>query len=345
MGMLIDGKWQNDDHEISKGVYQRANSVYDQDIPLEVCASIQNEPGRYHLIASMSCQWSQRTLITRLLKGLDANIALQIAYGPRLEGYAINGGHSWRVPGSKRNIEHLHQLYQISDPAYTGTATVPVLWDSVEQRIVSNESAKIQRAFDAVMIRTNAPDFSFNLAPVSLLAEIDQLNDEIYTNLSNGVYRAGFAQSQSAYDQAVEAVFAQLDRLETRLSAHRYLLGNMITEPDINLFTTLVRFDAVYFVLHRCCRRRLVDYPNLSAYSREIYHWPGIHKTVDFDVIRESSYQNDTVNNPYAIIAVAADSGWAKPHHRSQLGQTHLMSSNHQLIEVDSSNLLPIGPI
>jgi putative glutathione S-transferase len=156
----------------------------------------------------MSCQWSQRTLITRLLKGLESSIEVHIAHDPRLEGYAINGGHSWRVPGSKKNIEHLHQLYQISDPAYTGSATVPVLWHSVEQRIVSNESAKIQRAFDAVIPESNAPGFSFNLAPISMLAEINQLNEEFYTNLSNAVYLAGFAQSQSAYDQAVEVVFA-----------------------------------------------------------------------------------------------------------------------------------------
>lgn len=331
MGMLIDGRWSHDDDEIAKGQYTRASSVYAADIEPEVALALRDSPGRYCLIASMSCQWSQRTLITRELKRLRANLPIQIAFGERVEGYAVNGGKAWQVPGSQQSIRHLHQLYSLSDAAYTGTVTVPVLWDSQDLRIVCNESAKIQRALDAVPAAPGEIDFC--LVPPRFATEIDELNAEIYANLSNGVYQVGFAQSQSAYDEAIDKVFAQLDALELRLSRQRFLFENIFTEADICLFSTLVRFDAVYYVLHRCCRRRLVDYPNLWAYSRDLYAWPQIARSVDFYSIRTSSYQNDTLNNPCRIIADAPDTNWSRPHGREQLGAAGYMGRDGKLLE------------
>lgn len=314
MGMLIEGRW-SDEREIAEGRYRRAGSVYDGDISAELANGLQHGPGRYCLIVSMSCQWSQRTLITRALKGLQDMIPMHIAFGPRLQGYAANAGKDWQVPGSDLCIRHLHQLYSLGDADYSGTVTVPLLWDSVEQRILSNESARIQRAFDALPAENN-----FKLVPAQLLAEIDALNLEIHANLCNAVYEAGFAQSQAAYDDAVERLFRQLDKLELMLSRQRYLFGNVFTETDINLFSTLVRFDSVYYLLHRCSKRRLIDYPALWAYSRDLYACAEIAATVDFDVIRQGSYQNDTQNNPFAIVAAAPLADWSAPQQRAQLG-------------------------
>ena len=315
MGMLIEGRWSEDEREIADGCYHRASSVYAGDISAELADGLTQGHGRYWLIASMSCQWSQRTLITRGLKSLQDRIPLQIAFGPRLQGYAVNGGKDWQLPGSNNRIQHLHQLYSQSDAGYTGSVTVPLIWDSLEQRILSNESARIQRAFDAL------PDAAdLQLVPSSLVDEIDALNADIHANFSNAVYEAGFAQSQAAYDDAVDRVFCQMDRLEARLSRQRFLFGDVFTEADVNLFSTLVRFDSVYYLLHRCSKRRLVDYPNLWAYSRDLYSWPEIAATVDFDVIRQGSYQNDTQNNPFRIVAAAPQADWSAPQQRAQSG-------------------------
>jgi len=343
VGMLIEGRWCDDNQEIEQGSYKRANSIYAEDLDIEVSNELRRSPGRYHLIASMSCQWSQCTLIARLLKNLSSSIPVHIAHGRRIQGYSANGGNPWRVPGSQLSIKHLHELYAMSDCFYTGSVTVPVLWDSVKQTIISNDSAKIIRAFDAAPAVENSIEFT--LVPKQILNAIEQINQAIYSNLSNGVYEVGFAQSQAAYDRAIEKVFNQLDQLESRLSTQRYLCGDVITEADIRLFSTLIRFDEVYFVLHRCCRRRLVDYPNLYAYTREIYSWPKISETVDFRAIREGSYQNDTMNNPYRIIAGSADIDWQLPHQRALLGPAYLMQPNGEKIEVDTATLLAKLPL
>ena len=339
MGMLVEGRWCDDNQEIELGSYKRADSIYAEDIDTEACKAFRSNPGRYHLIASMSCQWSQRTMIARALKNLSSCVPVHIAHGRRIQGYAANGGKSWQVPGSQQSIKHLHELYVIGDPLYTGSATVPLLWDSVKKTIISNESAKIFRAFDAAPAAENS--FEFTLAPRQMLDAIEQINQPIYSNLSNGVYEVGFAQSQSAYDEAIEKVFNQLGMLEIRLSKQRYLCGDVITEADIRLFSTLIRFDEIYFVLHRCCRRRLVDYANLYAYTREIYSWPGLSETVDFKAIREGSYQNDTENNPFSIVAVSVDTDWQLPHQRERLGPAYLMRHSGKKIEIDTATFLP----
>jgi glutathionyl-hydroquinone reductase len=323
MGMLIDGRWTDEDRYIASSAFVRPPSVYDQDLPSDVITALASEPGRFHLIASLSCPWSHRTLIVRQLKGLGAAVPLNVAGGPRVQGYAVNGGEPWPVPGTVKTILHVHQLYTLSDRAYTGRTSVPVLWDSQTRRIGSNESAKIMRAFDAVRLPGSCRDFT--LVPDRLRDEIEALNVRLHQNLSNAVYRAGFAQSQKPYDEAVAQVFLMLDELEKRLSVSRYLFGSMITETDWRLFPTLVRFDAVYHVLFRCARRRLVDYANLWAYARDLYAWRGMAETVDFTVIREGSYQNDRTTNPFGIVAVEPDFDWKAPHRREPLGPAQIV--------------------
>ncbi|MFI4988319.1 MAG: glutathione S-transferase family protein [Alphaproteobacteria bacterium] len=318
MGMMIEGRWSDEERSIEEGAFVRPASVYDEDLAADAIAALVDEPGRFHLIASLSCPWSHRTLIVRRLKGLAHAVPVQIAGGPRVEGYAVNGGKAWPVPGTGALIRHLHQLYAISEPRYTGSTTVPLLWDSRRRRIASNESAKIMRAFDAV--RQPHGGLDFTLVPDGLRIGIDALNSRLYRELSDAVYRAGLAERQSAYDEAVAQVFAMLDELEVRLASRRYLFGATLSETDWRLWPTLVRFDAVYHGHFKCARRRLVDYPNLWAYARDLHTWHGIAETVDFAAIREGYYYNDRAVNPFGIVATAPDADWLAPHGREALG-------------------------
>lgn len=318
MGMLIDGRWSDEDRAIRAGAFVRGASRYAQDISPETVAAIGREPGRFHLIASVSCPWSHRTILVRALKGLAGVLPLRVAGGTRHEGYPVDGGAPWQVPGAGRTAVHVHELYAMSDPAYTGRATVPILWDGATGRIISNASAKIMRALDAVVPPRKTADFT--LVPEHLGCRIDALNAQIHDRLANGVYRAGLAQCQSAYDDAVSDVFGMLDLLEVRLAESRYLFGNLISETDWHLFAVLVRFDAVYSTHFRCTRRRLVDYPNLWAYARDLFGWPGVAGTVDFTAIRDGYYLNDGDHNPHGILAEAPETDWHAPHGRSALG-------------------------
>lgn len=324
MGMMIDGRWRAETRSIDAGAFVRRFSVYGEPIEPQVIDAMAAEPGRFHLVASLSCPWSHRTMLVRAFKGLEPRIGLQIAGGQRVEGYPANGGRPWRVPGTTRDIVHLHELYALGDPGYTGGVTVPLLWDAHERRIVSNESAHIMRAFDAVAWTKRAvPDFT--LVPNGKRAAIDSLNMQLHVKLSNAVYRAGMAQRQDAYDAAVDDVFATLDRLEARLARGRLLFGAVLTECDLRLFPTLVRFDAVYHTHFRCTRRRLVDYPNLWAYARDLFALPGVAATVDLDAIREGYYRNDGVHNPYRIVGAAPLVDWREPHGRGALGPIELV--------------------
>ncbi len=337
MGMLIEGRWSEEDRIHSAGAFVRPASVFDQEPRPEMIEGLGGEPGRYVLIASLSCPWSQRALILRQLKGLASTVPIHIAHGPRAEGYSANGGAPWIVPGSAVAILHLHQLYTLSHPAYSGRSTVPILWDSLDRRIVSNESAVIMRAFDAVQVDPLAPDLTF--LPDRLRHEIEELNAQIHAGLNNGVYRAGFAETQAAYESAVQEVFATLDSLERRLSRQRYLLDTTITDADWRLFPTLVRFDAVYYLLHKCCRRRLVDYPALWAYARDLYAWRGVADTVDFQVMREASFANDTSSNANGIVAVAPDVDWHAPHGRQRLGPARAALRGGGSVEIEPATL------
>lgn len=341
MGMLIDGRWTDEDRVIRSGAFVREPSRFGDDVPPEVIGAIADQPGRYHLIASMSCPWSQRAMLVRGLKGLEHNVPLKIAGGPRVQGYALDGGRPWRPPGTTRDMVHLHELYALAEASYTGRVTVPVLWDSREQTIVSNESAKIMRALDAVRVPGRIP---FTLTPADRTAEIDRLNIEIAQGLSEAVYRAGFAEAQAPYDAAVADAFDRLDALEVRLARHRYLLGAVISEADWRLFPTFVRFDAVYHVLFRCSRRRLIDYPNLWAYARDLFQWHSVAATVDFGEIRAGSYQNDRTTNPHGIIAVAPDADWFEPHGRERLGPAEVADDAGRRIAVDPRTLRALVP-
>lgn len=321
MGMVIDGRWCDEDRVIEDGAYRRAPGHFGQEVPAAVIDGLRAEPGRYHLIASMSCPWSQRTILARQLKGLTAEVPLHLAGGARVEGYPANGGAPWRIPGTDRDIVHLHQLYTHSLPDFTGRVTVPILWDSQELRIVSNESARIMRAFDAAPA---ADALDYTLAPAALSTAIDTLNVRIHDGLSNAAYRAGFAESQAAYDVAVKDVFDTLDELEARLTTRRFLHGSVITESDWRLFPSLVRFDVIYYLFSRCTLRRLIDYPHLWAYARDLFAWPGVAATVDFDAIRRAAYVDDPEANPFGILAIAPDIDWRAPHGRERLGPAEL---------------------
>lgn len=331
MGMLIDGHWHHEDNIIKQGAFVREPSVHNEQCVDDIANAIIASPGRFHLIGSWTCPWSHRTLLLRQFKQLATHIPLHITGGTRLEGYPANYGQSWTVPGSNTapdndasnkgacnkgvEIVHLHQLYTLDNPSYTGRSTVPILWDSQRQKIISNESSNIMQILDRVPGHQAA---DFTLVPEHLEQDIIKLNERIYHQLSNGTYRAGFATSQAAYDEAVDSVFGMLAELEQRLSTRRFLFGEWLTDADWRLFPTLVRFDLDYFIHSRCSRRRLVEYPNLWAYARDLYTQPGIASTVNFDAIHRSNYPDTH------ILPVAPEANWQQPHNRHRLGKISL---------------------
>ena len=337
MGMLIEGEWSTEDQIIENGAYCRELSTYRSEITVETILNITKHPGRYHLICSWSCPWSHRTMISRTLHRLEEYIPLHITGGQRVEGYPANYGDLWLVPGTDKVIMHLHQLYKLHDSSHTGRPTVPVLWDSQECKIISNESAQIMRALDKVIVADDK--FNFTLVPGDSVPEINALNQKIYTDLSNGVYESGFATSQQAYEQALERVFSTLNGLETSLSKQRYLLGSTITEADWRLFPTLIRFYIDYYIHSRCTLRRLVDYPTLWAYTRDLYQWKGIAKTVNLDAINLSNYLSDTV------VPRTPELNLGAPHNRDSLGPPLLVLQSGDIASVDPKTLEPIGVI
>ncbi len=309
MGMMIDGHWSHQEQLHENGAFVRAKSQLRCD-PRKIGQLISDAPGRFHLIASWSCPWSHRTTIARAIKGLQRSVPVYFAFGRRPEGYAMADGAPWPVPGAGKSIRNLHQLYRLHDQTYTGRVTVPVLWDSREQKIISNESAEIMRGLD--FVSNIHAEHEYTLYPAALQDEIEAANQQFYDQLNNGVYRAGFAKSQSAYEGAVKDVFAALDQLEARLAGQRFFFGNTITATDICLFPTLIRFDAIYYIVFKCSRRRLVDYPNLWAYARDLFQFPGIADTIDFEAMRGASYANDSGENGN-IVAVAPLMDWTAP--------------------------------
>lgn len=254
------------------------------------------QPGRYHLYVSLACPWSHRAVIVRHLKGLEDIVGISHLDPYRDErGWAFTGdGYSDPING----FRFLSEAYERTRPDYDGRVTVPVLWDRERGEVVSNESADIIRMFNSAFEDASGPD----LYPPALRAEIDAINERVYETVNNGVYRAGFARSQAAYEQAFDALFATLDALEERLGRQRYLVGDALTEADWRLFPTLVRFDTIYYVHFRCNGRRIVDYPNLWGYTRELYQRPGIADTVAMDEIKRHYYTTHDELNPKRII-------------------------------------------
>jgi putative glutathione S-transferase len=276
------------------------------------------EPGRYHLYVSLACPWAHRTLIVRALKGLEEAIDVSIVDPIRDErGWAFRD-----VPGATgdraNGWAYLSEAYAASAPGYEGRISVPVLWDTRTGRIVSNESADVivmlNEAFDAFARRPE-----LDLYPAELRQEIDELNSVVYATVNNGVYRAGFASGQEDYDEAVHPIFETLDRLEERLSSRRYLVGARQTLADWRLFTTLVRFDPVYVTHFKCNLRRIVDYPHLSAYLRDLYQTPGVEETVDMDHIKRHYYATHGGINPTGIVPAGPTVDLDAPHGREAL--------------------------
>ena len=275
--------------------------------------------GRYHLYVSLACPWAHRAVIVRRLLGLEAAISMSVVDPVRDErGWAFRDGPG-HAPDSVCGFEFLSEAYLRTDPAYTGRFTVPCLWDRETQRLVSNNYPDITIDFETQFTafhRAGAPE----LYPAALRAEIDAVSALVYADVNNGVYRAGFATSQAAYDAAVQALFARLDWLEARLAGQRYLVGGQLTEADVRLFTTLARFDSVYVGHFKCNLRRLVDYPNLWGYARDLYQRPGFGETVNLDHIKRHYYMTHDRLNPSRIVPAGPLVDWAAPHDRARLG-------------------------
>ncbi len=275
------------------------------------------ERGRYHLYVAFACPWAHRTLIIRALKGLDGAISLSaVHWFMGADGWTFADGPGV-LPDTVYGARALHEVYAAAQPGYSGRVTVPVLFDKATRAIVSNESSEIIRMMNSAFDRVGAKPGDYY--PADLRAEIDGLNAEIYDRVNNGVYKAGFATTQDAYEEAVRPLFATLDRLEDRLSDRRYLCGERITEADWRLFTTLLRFDAVYAGHFKCNLRRIVDYPNLWAYTRELYQWPGVRGTVNFDHIKRHYYQSHESINPTRIVPIGPELDFDQPHGRGRL--------------------------
>ncbi|MGI4802594.1 MAG: glutathione S-transferase family protein [Janthinobacterium lividum] len=294
MGMLIDGQWKDFDRTAGDGNYHRKPSSFRNHIGSD--ARFPAEPGRYHLYVSLACPWASRTIIVRALKHLEPLIGLSVVSPDMLD----NGWTLDPAPDPITGADYIHQIYTAADPAFTGTATVPILYDTVARTIVNNESSDIIRNLDHAFDAYAAP--GIELYPAALASEIDALNDRIYHAVNNGVYRAGFATTQPAYDAAVVPLFATLDELDARLATTRYLFGDALTETDIRLFTTGIRFDTVYFSHFKCNIRQWRDYTHLSRWLADIYALPGIADTVDLNQIKRHYYFSQRWVNPTGIV-------------------------------------------
>jgi putative glutathione S-transferase len=308
VGLLIDGVWHDQWYDTGKtgGRFVRSESQFRRWITPDGApgptgeGGFAAEPGRYHLYISRACPWAHRTMIFRALKGLEGAISFSATHWlMRGEGWTFDPGPGV-IADPINGARTMHEVYTHADPAYSGRVTVPVLWDKQRHTIVSNESADIIRMFNSGFDQAGARAGDYY--PADLRAEIDTLNARIYDTLNNGVYKAGFATTQQAYEDAVRPLFATLDWLEQRLSGQRFLCGERQTEADWRLFTTLVRFDAVYVGHFKCNLRRIVDYPNLWSYTRDLYQTPGIRETVDFDHIKRHYYQSHATINPTGVV-------------------------------------------
>lgn len=317
MGMLLNGVWQAEDVHtgISNGHYVRPDSRLRNWITADGSSGFPAEAGRYHLYIAISCPWAHRAWIFRTLKHLESVISLSIVAPRRTDQGWVFDPSQTRYQDTLLGKQALHEIYTLADPHYTGRATVPVLWDIQRQTIVNNESSEIIRMLNSAFNGVTGDTTDYY--PALLRAEIDAVNDLIYRTVNNGVYRAGFATTQTAYDEAVDALFTTLGQLEARLATRRYLCGNQLTEADWRLFPTLVRFDAAYHGAFKCNLRRLIDYPNLWAYTRELYHQPGIAETVDLDIYKQGYYSPSPLRNPLGIVPKGPVIDFTVPHGRA----------------------------
>lgn len=318
MGLLVDGKWQDKWYDTgkTKGEFKREQSQFRHLIEANSQEGFTPDSGRYHLYVSLACPWAHRTLIFRKLKGLESHISVSVVSPDMLS-------HGWEFDAELGLVDdlyqsqYLYQIYQKADHQYTGRVTVPILWDKQTQRIVNNESAEIIRIFNSAFNELTGNKLDFY--PLELRNEIDAFNTTIYDNINNGVYRCGFATTQTAYESAFTTLFAELDRLEHHLASNRFLLGDRLTEADWRLFTTLVRFDAVYVGHFKCNQARIADYPNLQGYLKELYQTPGVAETVNMSHIKRHYYYSHTMINPTQVVPVGPSLDFESPHLRDQI--------------------------
>ena len=317
LGVLQNGKWVSKrEQEDQKGKFIRPSTTYRDQITADGSSGYAAEAGRYHLYVCLACPWAQRTLIMRSLKGLTDAISVSITD-------PVMGENSWEfstapgaIPDQVNHKQYLWQVYTLVDPHYSGRVTVPVLWDKQKKTIVNNESREIIRMLDTQFeaIATKAID----LYPQDLREQIDETIDAIYSPINNGVYRAGFATQQDAYDEAVTELFAALNHWEAVLEKQRYLCGNVLTEADICMFTTLLRFDSVYYVHFKCNLRHIWDYPNLWGFLRDIYQHSGVKETCNLDHIKQHYYKSHPQVNPSGIVPKGPMIDLDSPHGRDR---------------------------
>ena len=317
MGLLVDGEWHDQwyDTDSTEGRFVRSEAAFRTRVTADGSSGFPAASGRYHLYVSYACPWAHRTLIARTLKGLENHLSVSVVHPLMLEnGWTFADGDGV-IPDPVLGADYLHQIYTAAAPDYTGRVTVPVLWDLQTGTIVNNESSEILRMLDREFdgVGAGGP----RLYPDDLAEAIDAVNALVYPNVNNGVYEAGFATSQRAYDGAVKGLFDALDELDSRLGRHRYLVGDRLTEADWRLWTTILRFDAVYHGHFKCNRRRIVDYPNLWGWARELYQVPGIASTVHFEHITTHYYASHRTINPTGIVPVGPATDWSAPHGRA----------------------------
>lgn len=329
MGLLVDGQWQDKwyDTSSSGGKFQRESAKLRNWVTVDGSAGptgvggFKAESGRYHLYVSLACPWAHRTLIFRKLKNLESHIDVSVVSPDMLSnGWTFNT-EAASTGDALFNSEFMHQIYTRHKSDYSGRVTVPVLWCKKTKQIVSNESSEIIRMFNSAFndMTGNQDDYY----PEPLRTMIDRVNGLVYDNINNGVYRAGFATTQGAYEEAYNGVFMALDSVEKILENNRYLVGPQITEADWRLFTTLIRFDAVYHGHFKCNRQRLEDFPNISNYVRELYQWPGVAETVDFFHIKRHYYYSHDMINPTRVVPAGPSIDYMREHNRTRLPGSH----------------------
>ncbi len=321
MGLLVNGVWRDKRPapESKDGRFHREASKFRDRVTADGSSGFAAAPDRYHLYVAINCPWAHRTRIFRALKRLEDVVSMSIVMPRRSDqGWTFdNASEVYR--DTLLGKTHLHEVYTLARADHTGLVTVPVLWDKTRRTIVNNESSEIIRMLNRefAAFTTDRHDYY----PEPLRAEIDALNERIYDTLNNGVYRVGFARTQEAYDEAFDAMFETLDMLEARLGERRYLVGDRLTEADWRLFPTLVRFDVAYFGAFKCNLRRIMDYPNLWGYTRELYQMPGIAETVDLEIFKRGYYSKSPLRNPTGVVPKGPEIDLDEPHRRESVGR------------------------
>ena len=325
MGLLVQGAWHNKwyDTANSGGQFKREDAQLRNWITADGSPGPSGEGGfnaeadRYHLYVSLACPWAHRTLIFRAQKGLEEFISVSVVSPDMLDQGWTFDTSSQSTGDQLFGSDYLHQIYTRNKQNYTGRVTVPVLWDKKQQRIVSNESSEIIRMFNSAFNHLTGNTLDF--APPEQLSQIDEINNYIYHSINNGVYKAGFATTQGAYEEAYNTLFSALDNIEARLAKQRYLLGDNITEADWRLFTTLIRFDSVYYGHFKCNRQQLEQFPNIANYVRDLYQQPGIADTVDFYHIKRHYYFSHVMINPTQVVPVGPVIDYSSSHNRENI--------------------------